>query len=259
MSASPCCRASMPPARTTPRGEPVPTSPCCRGMKRTRSPLRPSPARPSRVAVTTSSGLIRGSYQNTASGAKFSFRGIAFQKQDLVAGAFVDAGLGQSDFFTISPSGSPSLDVINESTLSSVNDGDTVDFGDAGILSGAIAERNLEIRNEGVAPLLISSITVDSGTPFGRGHAGRADHRARRRFGYSQGAIPAHPGRSRRSDDHHRQQRRQPQSVHPEPHRQRPGRKQCRRRPAGFSFVGRRNSGRPLAAAVDHRHRRGDL
>ena len=119
-----------------------------------------------KVTATTSSGLIRGSYQNTASGAKFAFRGIAFQKQDLVAGAFVDVAQGQSDFFTISPSGAPSLEVINSFASSSVNDGDTVDFGDAGILSGAIAERNLEIRNNGVAPLLISSITVGPGTPF---------------------------------------------------------------------------------------------
>jgi len=115
-----------------------------------------------KISTSTSSGLIKGSYANSEK--SFKFKGVAFQKQDIVAGTFPNGDV--TGLFTIAPKGLASLQLFDALTSTEVSDGDTLDLGDSGILAGAIAERNVVIENNGDSPLIINSIVVEEGSSF---------------------------------------------------------------------------------------------
>jgi hypothetical protein len=132
------------------------------GINRVTPPALPVGER-LQISAVSRTGAVRGSYSNRATGARISFNGVAFQKQEVISGMFL--GKGATGRLTIQPADLPTLTVTDLTAAAGVSDGDTADLGNAGI-NGGIAERNFEITNTGGGALWISDLSIEDGKPF---------------------------------------------------------------------------------------------
>ena len=105
-----------------------------------------------RITPSTGSGLVRGSYSDRFSNARISFAGVAFQKQEVIAGHF--PGDGESGFFAIRANGRGELSLKDRSGFDV--EGVTADFGDVGTEGGQVIPGELHIVNAGNGNLSVS-------------------------------------------------------------------------------------------------------
>ena len=110
-----------------------------------------------RIAVTTRSGLVRGSYRDKDSGQRFNFAGVALQKQSLISGWF--PGDGATGFFTIEPAGRGDAHLQFTDGNPIVNGG-TYGLGNVGYEGGRL-RYTYELVNVGTGNLTILDVGFD--------------------------------------------------------------------------------------------------
>ena len=110
-----------------------------------------------KISATPRTGLVRGSYRNKSTDVKIAFAGVAFQKQNIIAGNF--PGDAESGFFEIRPAGLGDL-TAHDDTDTEIVEGDTIVRGDVGV-DGGTDNARFKVTNQGTGNLQVHGVSSD--------------------------------------------------------------------------------------------------